>query len=47
MNKITAGEYFEKNVVWNGTVIMNPISLMEGYHQYLEGVLDDNENIIK
>lgn len=30
---MTAEEFFNKNVVWNGTVITNPIQLMEQYHK--------------
>lgn len=27
-----AEKYFKDNVVWNGTVVMNPIKLMEDFH---------------
>jgi len=29
----TAEEYFEENVDWNGTIIMNPVAMIKGYHQ--------------
>ena len=44
--KLTSGEYFEKNVVWRGTILVNPIWLMESYHQYLIGNVDENGKLI-
>ena len=31
---MNAKEYYEINVIWNGTVIINTVQLMEDYHAY-------------
>ena len=36
-----AEEFFKENVIWNGTVIINPIQLMESYHQSRVNAISD------
>jgi len=46
-----AEKYFGENVIWNGTVIMNPIDLMDGFHKSRAGNVSDDylkeQSIIK
>ncbi len=40
-----AEEYFGKNLIWNGTVIINPIDLMDGFLKSRVNAISQNETI--
>ena len=40
---MNAEEFFKENVIWNGTVISNPVQLMEAYHQSRVNAISDED----
>lgn len=39
-----AEEYFNKNAIWNGTIILNPIDMMVGFATFISG-LDETKAV--